>query len=410
MYKPIVKRDEVKIFVYMNYYAKIYGFIEINICISRDLLIKKVFCFKGGNRVQIADFKISIIVPVYNVQKYLEACLESLIKQTYDNYEVILVNDGSTDQSLEICKLFENKSEKVKIINQQNSGVSCARNKGLEQATGKYVMFVDSDDWIDQEMLDQLVIQVMQTEADFVMCNLIREYSTKSEPISSGFKSLTILEHHEIEKQLILGLIEKKEGDLQHILAPFRGPVGKLYNLELIRKHQLKFDDQLIIGEDFLFNLQYLKYCKKALIIEDFYYHYRANESSITRRYKEACWPNIYKVTLQKIEEFIKENGYNEHAKQQFSQLVIKYYLICLNNELRIENPHVLRQQIQHIKEMCHSDYVIESLRMINKLNRAQFDIKLMVLILTRYKMSVVLYYYLYIKREVIRIFKKIVQ
>lgn len=357
--------------------------------------------------MKIDNLKISIIVPVYNSQKYLESCLESLIKQTYDNYEVILVNDGSTDQSLDICKLFEEKSEKVKIINQQNSGVSCARNKGLEQATGKYVMFVDADDWIDQEMLYQLAIQVMQTEADFVMCNLIREYSTKSEPILSGFKSSTILEHHEIEEQLILGLIEKKEGDLQHILAPFRGPVAKLYDLELIRKHQLKFDDQLIIGEDFLFNLQYLKYCKKALILEDFYYHYRANESSITRRYKEACWPNIYKVTLQKIEEFIQENDYNELAKQQFSQLVIKYYLICLDNELRIENSHVLRKQIQHIKEMCEDAYIIESLKTINTLNRNQFDIKQIILVLTRYKMSKVLYYYLYAKREVKKFLKK---
>lgn len=357
--------------------------------------------------MKTVDFKISVIVPVYNAQKYLEACVESLIKQTYDNYEVILVNDGSTDQSLEICKLFEKKSEKVKIINQQNSGVSCARNKGLEQATGQYVMFVDADDWIDQEMLSQLAMKVIQTEANFVMCNFIREYSTKSEPISSGFKSSTILEHHEIEEQLILGFIEKKEKELQHILAPFRGPWGKLFDLALIRKHQLKFDNQLIIGEDFLFNLQYLKHCKKALIIEDFYYHYRSNESSITRKYKEACWPNIYKVTLQKIEEFIKENGYNEHAKQQFSQLVIKYYLICLNNELRIENPHVLRQQIQHIKEMCHSAYVIESLKTINKLNRNQFDIKPIILVLTRYKMSKVLYYYLYAKREVNKFLKK---
>lgn len=359
--------------------------------------------------MKTADFKISVIVPVYNSQKYLQACLESLIKQTYENYEVILVNDGSTDQSLEICKLFEKKSAKVKIINQQNSGVSCARNKGLEQATGKYVMFVDSDDWIDQEMLYQFATQVMQNEADFVMCNLIREYSTKSELVSSGFKSSTMLEHHEIEEQLILGLIEKKEGQLQHILAPFRGPVGKLYNLELVKKHQLKFDDQLIIGEDFLFNLQYLKCCKKAFIIEDFYYHYRANESSITRRYKESCWPNIYKITLQQIEEFIKENGYTELAKQQFSQLVIKYYLICLDNELRIENSHLISHQIEHVKEMCNSTYVVESLRMINKLNRVRFDIKPMVLILTRYKMSTVLYYYLYTKREVIKILKKIV-
>lgn len=357
--------------------------------------------------MRIDELKISIIVPVYNSQKYLEACLESLIQQSYENYEVILVNDGSTDNSLDICSHFSDKSEKVIVINQENSGVSCARNKGLEKATGEYVMFVDADDWIDTKMLSQLSKQVRETEANFVMCNFIREYPTKSELVWSGFNSTTILKNQEIEEQLILGFIEKKERETNHVLAPFKAPWGKLFDLDIIKKHHLKFDDQLVIGEDFLFNLQFLKHCEKALIVDDFYYHYLINEESIMMKYKEECWSNIYSRTLQKIESFLKENGYDNVSSQQFAQLVIKYYIICLDNELRFENQNTLQKQIQHIKEMCHSTYVVESLNIMTKNNRNQFDIKTIELVLTRYKMSTALYFYLYIKRELKKFIKK---
>lgn len=233
--------------------------------------------------------KISIVVPVYNAQEYLETCLDSLLEQTYDNYEILLIDDGSNDESGNICRYYETKDDKIRVFFQKNRGVSCARNKGLELATGQYVMFVDADDWINNNMLSDLARQLIKAESDLVMCSFICEYGYKSEYISSGYFSKTLLNEKEIKEQLIFGLVEKSENEESHSLATFRGPVAKLFNLELIRNEKLYFDQQLIIGEDFLFNLHYLKNCKKVLILNEYYYHYRVNENSITRKYKDKC-------------------------------------------------------------------------------------------------------------------------
>lgn len=118
---------------------------------------------------------ISIIVPVYNVEKYLEHCLNSIINQTYKNLEIILVNDGSTDNSLEICESFKQKDSRIKIITKGNGGLSSARNEGLKIAKGNYISFVDSDDWIDADFIKALYNNLISTDSDMSTCEFIRE-------------------------------------------------------------------------------------------------------------------------------------------------------------------------------------------------------------------------------------------
>ena len=115
---------------------------------------------------------ISIIIPVYNVEKYLNKCLNSVIEQTYKNIEVILIDDGSTDNSGKICDEYAKNDIRIKIIHQQNGGVSTARNNGLEHATGKYITFVDSDDYIEKEMIETMAKKIMKKNADIVICGV----------------------------------------------------------------------------------------------------------------------------------------------------------------------------------------------------------------------------------------------
>ena len=118
--------------------------------------------------------KISIIIPMYNAKEYIARCLESVINQSFNNIEIIIVNDGSTDESLEICKKYGEVDERIIILNKRNSGVSVARNEGMNVATGEYVMFVDADDWIDESMCQDLYKRISECQADICFCNNIK--------------------------------------------------------------------------------------------------------------------------------------------------------------------------------------------------------------------------------------------
>lgn len=210
---------------------------------------------------KILDFLITIIVPVYNVDKYLKRCVNSILNQEYSNYELFLVDDGSTDKSGEICDYYAIKDSRVKVIHQTNSGVSNARNKALNIANGQYVVFVDGDDWIDGEMLKSFVDTIHEYSADLV----ISEYKTEIE-------NETVLQPFDFNEGLIT-----LSNAYQKIVNPygFYGSVwAKVFSLSIIRNNNLFFNDNLKIGEDLLFTTQYLIHCKSVVYNRNHFYHY----------------------------------------------------------------------------------------------------------------------------------------
>lgn len=133
---------------------------------------------------------VSVIVPIYNVEKYLNQCINSIINQTYKNLEIILVNDGSTDSSLEIC--YSYNDERIIILDKKNGGLSSARNIGLDNATGEYIYFLDSDDWISEECIEDLVILIKKEKVDIVQCNFEKVYNEDYQKIDDKEESITI--------------------------------------------------------------------------------------------------------------------------------------------------------------------------------------------------------------------------
>ena len=124
--------------------------------------------------------KVSVIVPVYNCENYLERCMNSLINQSLEDIEIIAVNDGSTDGSLDILTRYQQLDNRIKIIDKENTGVSDSRNKGIETSTGKYIAFVDSDDWVDLHMLEDMYIKAEDTNSEVVICSYMREFGNHS--------------------------------------------------------------------------------------------------------------------------------------------------------------------------------------------------------------------------------------
>lgn len=229
---------------------------------------------------------ISVIVPVYNVEEYLEECLESIRQQTYTDIEVILVNDGSTDGSRKICERYYEKDNRFKLINQENQGQSVARNRGVKESIGQYIMFVDSDDVINTNVLEVL-LPYMKTDVDIVECRMVRN----KEELNSNEISTIVFEGN--SKEAILNCIEFKEVKY----CPFT----KLYRREIVEK--IPFLEGYIY-EDFFTGINYLKHVRKIVVIDytGYYYRIRPN-STMTKTFNEKDL-DIFEVGNQLIDSF----------------------------------------------------------------------------------------------------------
>lgn len=207
---------------------------------------------------------ISIIVPVYNVESYLPRCLESLIHQSYPNTEIILINDGATDNSLEICDYYTKSHENINLISQNNQGLSGARNTGLRNCHGEYVSFVDSDDWIHPNMISKLYQIMKDTHADASFCG---SQKTSSEQVKQFDE--TKIQIEEYDKDKILKSFFKER---------YTACWSRLFKTELIKG--IEFPEGLNC-EDYIFMFLALRRCQKVAIIDEPYYYYFIRQDSI---------------------------------------------------------------------------------------------------------------------------------
>ena len=229
---------------------------------------------------------ISIIVPIYNVEKYLEECLESILNQTYTNIEVILVNDGSTDKSKEICERFCQQDSRFKLVTQANQGVSIARNSGVRESIGEYIMFVDSDDVVKENIVEVL-FSYMKEDVDIVECILTqnKEELQKNKPIQIIFEGNSTA--------AIIKCIALKEVNYS--------PCAKLYRREIIEKVPFL---EGVIYEDVYTGINFFKNIRKMLVVDLTGYYYRFSSNSImTTSFNEKNL-DIFKVGNQLIESF----------------------------------------------------------------------------------------------------------
>ena len=233
--------------------------------------------------------KVSVIIPIYNMEKYIEKCLNTLINQTYKNLEIILVNDGSLDSSLRLCNLYKEKDSRIIVVDKKNGGVSSARNEGLKIATGDYIMFVDPDDWIDINTIELCVKKFCEiSDLDIVIFPYIKEFGINSVKILF-FENERLFTGKELEKEVYYRFFGLKN---ELMVTPEKNdqfsPIwGKLIKKNLIKN--IKFVDIDDIGaEDTWFNIHLFYNVKKVYYINTVFYHYnKENDSSITKSYND---------------------------------------------------------------------------------------------------------------------------
>lgn len=209
--------------------------------------------------------KISIIVPVYNTEKYLEKCINSICQQTYKEIEILLINDGSNDSSFEICRKFEKRDSRIKLINKSNTGVADTRNIGIENATGKYIMFVDSDDWIEKNTVEIIMKKI--NNFDLLIFGINKRYKnkfvemrTKNEKINQIDCTKKVINNSEISGYVW----------------------NKVFKNSVIKQNQLQFNDKLSMCEDLDFTINFLNKIDNVIIIDDTLYNYRMRKNGLT--------------------------------------------------------------------------------------------------------------------------------
>ena len=229
---------------------------------------------------------ISIIVPIYNTEKYLSKCLDSIIAQTYTNWEAILVDDGSPDNCGKICDEYATKDKRFKVIHQKNGGVSVARNCGIENANGEWIVFVDSDDFVTPDYVDSLFKTTNNGEVPFGMTGMTK-ISKTGEPVQ---KNDTTTIYTLDRNECIELLFDYSNGYWGYIC-------GKIYNKNLLNKHNIRFREGIYFNEDRLFCFEYLSILnenEKIVIDTQAYYYYVIHENAVTSQ--DISYKNLTKL------------------------------------------------------------------------------------------------------------------
>ncbi|MEH6954670.1 glycosyltransferase family 2 protein [Neobacillus drentensis] len=236
--------------------------------------------------------KISVVIPVYNVENYLHRCVDSILNQTFQDFEIILVDDGSLDNSGQICDAYAQKDKRIKVIHKKNARVSAARNDGIKIAKGKYLSFIDSDDWIEPGMYQEMVNKVEELELDFIMCDYKKKSNNyedkRTQPIRGGYYS-----KDDIKNELFHCLIMFDQIEFPPTISNW----VCLFNLKFLKRNNLYYDEDIHYCEDSILGSKIIYHATSFYYLKDhYYYNYFYNPASTTNTYNKNKWNAYLKI------------------------------------------------------------------------------------------------------------------
>ena len=267
------------------------------------------------------DILFSIVVPVYNVEEYLEICIKSILRQSYGIFELILVDDGSTDHSSELCDMYKKKDNRIQVIHKKNGGLVSARKAGVSIAKGDYAVCIDSDDWIDENHLLEIK-KIIDAYSPDIICFNHFEINEKTKRLRDiGFRK-GLYTKEDIAKEIYPHLIRNAKG------KAFPPTIwAKVYRMELYKTEQIKIDDRIKIGEDAACTIPCIVQAKSMYILDKALYYYRRNNISMTKIKKPISWngPELIELHLRervKSEEWDFQNQISRRTVQALFNVV----------------------------------------------------------------------------------------
>lgn len=292
---------------------------------------------------------ISIVVPAYNAEKYIETCINSIRNQSYKNIEIIIVNDGSNDSTLNIITKLKEEDSRITVISTENKGVSHARNTGLQVANGKWVSFVDSDDWLEESFCEKLINKAKELNVDYIGCGYNKITNDNIQKVNDDEKVLTFTK----DEYLIKLLNVQTSYGLSHM---------KMIKTELAKK--VKFNESLVVAEDALYNIELCEYLNKIVIYNLPLYNFRINTDSVVRRY-DKNYNLKYANAMEKVSKFIKEKYQNEEVITNLNNFIVYHLmLVCVNYVYNPENE--CNSRIKLLKDICESNIYKDAVKNSN--------------------------------------------
>lgn len=296
--------------------------------------------------------KLSVVIPVYNVENFLDRCVQSVVNQTLQDIEIILINDESPDNCPQMCDEYAKQDKRIKVVHKENGGLGYARNSGLDVATGEYVTFLDSDDFVELNAYETLYNEVHANQLDicyFQHCRYIND-GTKIYK-NNLVKEIEYVESNELVQRFLLNMVgahptEKKPRDYSMSVC-----MG-IFRLDIIKNRNIRFvSEREIASEDLIFHLSLLPYINKIGILPDVFYNYYVNSGSITNTYNEQKYIRLIKC-LDVVKEFLDRNfEYNIYRGHYYSQM-LRIYKVILKFE-SIDYKVSKANKKKRIREIC---------------------------------------------------------
>lgn len=297
---------------------------------------------------------ISVIVPVYNCEKYLGQCLDSLVHQTYRSLEIVMVDDGSVDSSGRICDEFAQNYPQFKVIHKQNEGLGMARNTGLDAITGEYVTFVDADDYLDKSFIQELYEHIITEKVDVCKSGFKRVVDTGkiSHNIRYGDEVFKGDRARKVLLPRMIGSRPDKKDSIEMAVC------ATLYRCDPIHRYHIRFpSERELISEDLVFNMGYMQYADGACTISKLGYNYRINSGSLTTVYREDRFRTscaFYKA----IEKKLKELKYDDMTFLRSKRMFFVYLKMCIAQEAKRTSGLGSSDSIQNIRTICNAPII----------------------------------------------------
>ncbi|MBO5342420.1 MAG: glycosyltransferase [Lachnospiraceae bacterium] len=291
---------------------------------------------------------VTVIVPVYNAEKYIEACIQSVEAQSMESWELILVDDGSTDSSYDICQNYANKNKRIRVIRQENSGVSVARNTGIQVATGKYITFIDSDDYIMSNHLQVLYSRMREDCCELAISNICLDCMGKKR------NNIWLKGERTYSKQDYMKYVRDIFPNVS-----VGSVCNKLFCAEIIRENELLFDVDCNHSEDYFYNIKYLSFCHKIGISDEATYFYRlTGEESLSKSQTDFVtairrWESVYFAFCTNEAEMSGSRGY------------VRAMVDCISEEVkRGSSIRTIKKTLkEHFEETGYFKYIKEAKR-----------------------------------------------
>ncbi len=313
---------------------------------------------------------VSVVVPIYNVENYLNRCIESIVNQTYKNLEIILVDDGSTDNSSFICDEWCTKDNRITVIHKENAGAGLARNSGIEKAVGEYIFFFDSDDYIDCNTVKKCVKNAIQNKSDVVIFGRKEVLENGDERIVEFFPKQTTFKTEEIQSYILPQMFS-------HQCGFGISCCSKMFNLKVLRNNNLLFESEReLLSEDAYFILKLFSKISKLSIVPEYFYYYCERQTSFSHTYN--C-NNQYRnnIFLKKCTEYIKENALDENI---ISYIMARYQIYSISFMKEIEFLKLSKKEKRMLIYEIFNDKVFRSTLKFNVLKKENLRIRVFLL------------------------------